>query len=80
MAAAKPATVRVLHRAVGSDEEDSSPHAAPGSPQLTMQELQAANQSLKQRLEQVGTHCGTMAKAGFLSIICVAIILCRHSD
>jgi len=55
MAAAKPATVRVLHRAVGSDDDASSPHAAPGSPQLTMQELQASNQSLKQRLEQVGT-------------------------
>lgn len=49
MAAAKPATVRVLHRAVDSDEEQSSPRQRPAS----VQELQAANESLKQRLEQV---------------------------
>lgn len=49
----KPATVRVLHRAVDSDDEGGSQHSQSGSPQQSMQELKAANNSLKQRLEQV---------------------------
>ena len=50
--------VKVLHRAVDSDDEGSGRSSQPGSPQHTLQELQAANQSLKQRLEQVGTRRG----------------------
>jgi hypothetical protein len=53
MATAKPATVRVLHRAVDSDDEGSSRNSQSGSPQQSIQELKAANDSLKQRLEQV---------------------------
>jgi hypothetical protein len=53
--AGKPATVRVLHRAVDSDDEGSGRNSQTASPQCTMQELKAANESLKQRLEQVGS-------------------------
>jgi hypothetical protein len=48
-----PATVRVLHRAVDSDDESSARNSQSGSPQQSMQELKASNDSLKQRLEQV---------------------------
>jgi hypothetical protein len=47
------ATVRVLHRAVDSDDEGSGCNSLSGSPQQSMQELKALNDSLKQRLDQV---------------------------
>lgn len=52
--AGKPATVRVLHRAVDSDDEGGGRNSDSGSPQHTVQELKAANEALKQRLQQVG--------------------------
>lgn len=49
----KPATVRVLHRAVDSDDDSSTPRGSGSSPQQSVQELKAQADSLKQRLEQV---------------------------
>lgn len=51
--AQKPATVKVLHRALdGQGSDGDSPHSV-GSPQQQLQLLKAENESLKQRLEQV---------------------------
>uniref|UniRef100_A0A383VY99 Uncharacterized protein n=1 Tax=Tetradesmus obliquus TaxID=3088 RepID=A0A383VY99_TETOB len=50
--AQKPATVKVLHRALdGQGSDGDSPHSV-GSPQQQLQLLKAENESLKQRLEQ----------------------------
>lgn len=45
-------SVRVLHRAVDSDDDEQHSSQS-GSPQQSLQELKASNDSLKQRLEQV---------------------------
>lgn len=68
-------SVRVLHRAVDSDDDEQHSSQS-GSPQQSLQELKASNDSLKQRLEQVRVRLPVLQQHALSTHTCTARGMC----